>query len=150
MAVALRDLHWVFPSWAALLGALGGWSWKWLRRYVLPISGGLLAWAYGITWYRCVGYTVATAAAFTLGYSPERNPWWVIALVGASYGATPLILRWRVSRVWWPVLTSVSLVTLMAVSLTFNWFTWKLVEMTIFGLHGLLVTLAIDTKDPDG
>lgn len=140
----LRDLHWTFPPLAAFLGALGGWSFKWTRRYLLPVLGGLLAWAYGVTWYRCVGYAAATAVAFSLGYSPERNPWWEIFLVGATYGATPLLLSWRWKRIWWPVLTGAALLCLMAVSLQFNWFTWKWVEALIFGLHGFLVAWVID------
>ena len=31
----LRDLHWTFPWLAGFLGTLGGWSMKWLRRYLL-------------------------------------------------------------------------------------------------------------------
>jgi hypothetical protein len=144
--MTLRDLHWVYPAWAALLGALGGWAFKWLRRYLLPISGGLLALAYGIERRRCVGYAVATTMAFSLPYSPDRHSWGLIFLVGAAYGATPLILCWRARWAWWPILTGSSLAGLMAASLHLDWFTWKWAEMLIFGLHGFLVSWTIDRR----
>jgi len=153
----LRDLHWVFPPWAAFLGALGGWSFKWLRRYALPITGGLLALAYGIKRQRCVGYAVATTMAFSLPYSPDRQSWLVIALVGATYGMTPwLLVRWvttglkprfRWSALLWPVFTAAALTGLLWCSSVADWWTHKLTEMLVFGLHGLLVTLAIDGQE---
>lgn len=145
----LRDLHWTFPAWAAFCGALGGWGGKWLRRYVLPITGGLLALAYGIERRRCVGYAVATTMAFSLPYSPDRHSWGIIFLVGATYGATPLVLSFRWTRSWWPLLTGWTLVGLLALSGSVEWFTWKWAEMLIFGLHGFLVSWVIDKARRD-
>ena len=145
----VRDLHWVFPAWAAFLGALGGWSFKWLRRYALPITGGLLAMAYGIDRRRCVGYAVASTMAFSLPYSPGRQSWAVIAVVGACYGATPLILSFRWRRLWWPVLTAATLAGLLALSATVDWWTHKWTETVVFGLHGFLVAYAIDRHKPE-
>ncbi len=140
----LRDLHWTFPPLAAFLGALGGWSWLWVRRYVLPITGGVLAWAYGIRLLRCLGYAVATSVALSLGYSPERNAPFAIFLVGASYGATPLILSFRWRRSWWPLLTGLALVGLLTLSAQLSWWTHKWTETVVFGLHGFLVAWVID------
>ncbi|RLC88200.1 MAG: hypothetical protein DRJ03_03380 [Chloroflexi bacterium] len=154
----LRDLNWVFPAYSAFLFALGGWAMKWLRRYVLPLSGGFLALLYGVRWYRCLLYVVATIGAFSLGYSPERNPMWLIAIISASYGATPLLLceGWRPTTRWWlwPLLTSITFTGLMLISLNFNWFHWKIVEAVIGYLHGSMVAIAIDRyvkshPDPD-
>jgi hypothetical protein len=142
----LRDLHWTFPPLAAFLGALGGWSFKWLRRYALPMMGGLLAMAYGIERRRCVSYAVATTMAFSLPYSPDRQPWAVIAVVGAFYGATPLILSFRWRRLWWPVLTAAILVGLLTLSATVDWWTHKWTETVVFGLHGFLVAYTIDRR----
>ena len=140
----LRDLHWTFPPLAAFLGALGGWSFKWLRRYALPMTGGLLAMAYGIERRRCVSYAVATTMAFSLPYSPDRQSWVVIAVVGACYGATPLLLSFRWRRLWWPVLTAVTLAGLLALSAGVDWWTHKWTETVVFGLHGFLVAFTID------
>lgn len=140
----LRDLHWTFPPLAAFLGALGGWSFKWLRRHALPMTGGLLAMAYGIERRRCVSYAVATTMAFSLPYSPDRQSWAVIAVVGACYGATPLILSFRWRRLWWPVLTAVTLAGFLTLSATVDWWTHKWTETVVFGLHGFLVAFTID------
>jgi len=140
----LRDLHWTFPPLAAFLGALGGWSFKWLRRYALPVTGGLLAMAYGIERRRCVSYAAATTMAFSLPYSPDRQSWVVIAAVGACYGATPLLLSFRWRRLWWPVLTAAILAGLLTLSATVDWWTHKWTETVVFGLHGFLVAFTID------
>ena len=142
----LRDLHWTFPAWAAFLGALGGWCCKWLRRYLLPASGGLLALAYGVRWHRALLYALATSLAFSLPYSPERHSWLVIGLVGASYGATPLLLLPRQGGwTWaWPGLLAGWLVALLALSAHVDWFMHKWIEMLVFGAHGWLVARAIE------
>jgi len=147
MPKSLGDLFWTFPALAAFLGAFGGWCCKWVRRYALPAVGGVLAYAYGFKWYRCVGYTVMTTIAFSMGYSPDRNPWWVIVLVGSTYGLTPLILKFRWRWIWFPVLAGATLYCLMALSLMANSFTWKFVELTVFGLHGFLVSYVIAHRD---
>jgi len=142
----LRDLHWVYPAWSAFLGALGGWGAKWLRRYVLPVSGGLLALAYGIERRRCVGYAVATTMAFSLPYSPDRQSWLVVFLVGATYGATPWVLNFRKARGWWPLLTGCTLVGLLALGAAVPWWKHKWSELLVFGLHGFLVSWTIDRR----
>ena len=156
MSNTLRDLHWTFPPLAAFLGALGGWSFKWLRRYALPITGGLLALAYGIKRQRCVGYAVATTMAFSLPYSPDRQSWLVIAAVGATYGMTPwLLVRWvtiglkprfRWQALLWPVLTATALTGLLWLSSVASWWAHKWTETVVFGLHGFLVAYAIDWR----
>lgn len=156
----LRDLHWTFPPLAAFLGALGGWCCKSIRRYALPITGGLLAMAYGIERRRCVGYAVATTMAFSLPYSPDRQSWLVIALVGATYGMTPwLLVRWvttglkprvRWYALLWPVLTAAALIGLLWFSSVADWWAHKWTETVVFGLHGFLVAYAIDRHKPEG
>ena len=37
-----------------LLGALGGYRWKWMRRYLLPVVLGLVALLGGFAWWRCL------------------------------------------------------------------------------------------------
>lgn len=151
---ALRDLHWIYPAWAAFFGAFGGWCCKGLRRYLLPLSGGLLALAYGIKRQRCVSYAVAATMAFSLPYSPNRQSWLVIALVGATYGMTPwLLVRWvktglkprfRWHALLWPVFTATTLSGLVWLSSVAVWWSRQWTEAAVFGLHGLLVSSAID------
>ena len=160
----LRDFYWVYTPWASFLGALGGWAIKPLRRIVLPLSGMLLAAAYGIPLWRCLCYFFSTAIAFSLGYSPDRNSLLHIAAVGYLYGVTPLFLlegtpiNWitakRVYRdytdfvvclILWPVLSALVMAGMFWMSLE-RGLPWKLVEITVFGLHGFLVSFAIHEK----
>jgi len=145
----LRDLHWTFPWLAGFLGTLGGWSMKWLRRYLLPLIGGLLAWAYGFRRERALRYAVATAIAFSLPYSPERNSWLVIFLVGACYGATPWLLEFRASRSWWPLLTGSTLVGLLVLSAHWPGWTHKWTEGLVFAQAGFLLSWTIDRRRTD-
>lgn len=145
--VKLRDLHWTFPWLAGFLGTLGGWHWKIIRRAGIPLFGATMALGYGIAWWRTLGYLLTTFGAFTLPYSPNRASIGIVWLVGASYGATPIILsrKWK-SRLWWPLLTGTVFASLMILSLEVNWFTWKWVEGAIFWLHGFLVSWVIDKE----
>lgn len=143
---ALRDLHLTFPWLAGFLGAFGGWGFKWTRRYLLPFLGAVLALGYGIAWWRCLLYAAATVAAFSLGYSPERNAWAVIVLVGGGYGATPWLLGFRRGRWWWPLATGLLFAGMMETSLRVGWFSWKIVEGIIFFAHGCLVSWTIEQE----
>ena len=134
----LRDLHWVYPAWSAFLGALGGWAWKWLRRGILPVSGAVLAWAYGISVVRAVLYASSTAIIFSLPYSPDRHSYFVIFGVGALYGVTPWFLKFKKQWLWWPILTGTALVTLLLISAHVSWWTHKWSETVVFGLQGRL------------
>lgn len=139
----LRDLNYIFIPWSGFLGALGGWTTKAIRRYLLPLTGAILAYFYGIKWYRCMAYALGTAAAFSLGYSPDRHNIAQIIAVGASYGATPLLLRFKWWYLTWPLMAGLTLAGLMELSLIFNGFSWKFVEILVFSLHGWFVAYAI-------
>ena len=116
-----RDLHWVYVPWASLLFALGGWAVKALRRWLLPLTGGLLARLYGLPWWRCLAYTVLTTLAFSLGYSPQTTPWWGLALVGASYGVPPLMLmRWSRWHLLAPLMSLIAFIVLLNLTLAFK------------------------------
>ena len=146
----LRDLFWLVIPWSAFWFGLGGWQWKWLRRWFLPISNAVLARAYGLPWWRCVAYALSTIGVFCLAYSPERATWVWIALVGAGMGATPLFLmRWHLLHLFCPVTTSVIFCGLMAVSLHDNNFAWMWCQMLMGGLHGLWVSEAIREWEHD-
>lgn len=142
----LRDLHWTFPWLSGFLGALGGWSWKWTRRYLLPATGAAMALAYGVAWWRCALYAVASAAAFSLPYSPERMSLGQIFLVGTAYGATPWLLQFRVRRAWWPALTGLLLAGGIAAGAEANWWTHKWTEGLVFAVHGFMVSWTIDRR----
>ena len=135
----LRDLSWCYTPWAGFLGALGGWAVKACRRYLLPLSGGLLAWGYGVSPARCCAYTVTTILTFCLGYSPDRFGLWMVAACGFLYGLTPWCLGFRWAWVWWPFAHSAAFAGLTYASLAWS-LPWKIVEMAVFGLSGFWVS----------
>lgn len=143
----LRDLHICFIPLSGFLFALGGWGIsKAIRRVGIPGVGGVLALAYGVAWWRCLAYGLATWGALSLGYSPDRHGLTMIAVCGALYGATPLLLGFRWSRVWWPVAGTVAFVGMTVASLE-GWIPWKSVEISCGIIHGTFVTWTIDKAD---
>lgn len=49
---------------------------KWIRRIALPVSLGLTLWlCFGVDWWRCVAFSVASFGAFSLGYG-DKSDWW--------------------------------------------------------------------------
>ena len=131
----LRDLYWAYPPYCGLLGRLGGWRWKPLRRYLLPLTGGVLAYMYGVRWWRCLAYTITTAIAFSLGYSPEKHGLWYPAFIGTTYGLTPWCLAFRWAWAWWPLAHGAVFGGLTYASWAWGC-PWGLVEVVVFSLHG--------------
>lgn len=69
----MRDLNWTLPGLTAFLYALGGWSFKWIRRFGMPAAIVL----YAILYYR---------------FRKKRNIPIYIVLFVAIWGATTLPL----------------------------------------------------------
>ena len=139
----MRDFYWLYTPWASFLFGLGGWAWKPWRRFVLPFTGGWLAWRYGLPRWRCAAYAVSTAIVFSFGYDPQRHPWLVIGQVLTSYGLPPLFLfRKPLTVAWIPLVTGSVLFTAFFLSASVG-LPHKLFEIAAGGLHGFWVSLAI-------
>ena len=69
---------------------------KFLRRELLPISWGLLAYSAGLEWWRCLGLVVCFDALFRLPYG-DRTPVWGKFIV---FMAMPLASLWLGFNAW--------------------------------------------------
>ena len=122
-----------------ILFPLGGTGFKWARRFVLPVILGVVALLGGFAWYLCLGYAVAQAVTLCLPYG-ERTPYWLKAVVFASYALPSLLFGFTI----WQIFLALGCFALFALS---NWdktaksFPWKIVE----GFYGMLlgVTIAV-------
>lgn len=132
------DSDWIFAiagvGWVCW--TIGGAGAKWVRRYLWPGILATVALLYGITLWRCLLTLTLSAIAHSLGYSPQKYNILVRAVIGSTYGFAliPITNLWIA-----PVITSVVFVSMMQLSLKYNWFTWKIVE----GLNGLVQGLIV-------
>lgn len=119
-----------------LLWMLGGWHWKWLRRFLLPVCLGILllsVWHWGLV----LLWTITQMTTFTLPYG-EKTPYWLKTVVGCTYVIPSLLFGFTI---WQIVLPVVFIVTFILS----NWkptkrdFAWKICEGTTGFLIGVIV-----------
>lgn len=127
----------------AFLWALGGWAWKWIRRFGWPWTVVGVALWYRIPVWRALLYGITASVVLSLGYSPERQHVWWIIFIGAAYGACSLYLSPRWANWWYPVLTGVTFAGCLMISLKWDSFTWKFVELATGAAQGFTVAHAI-------
>ena len=120
-----------------ILGALGGYRWKWLRRFVLPGILGSIALIAGNPALQCLYMTIGLIIAFCLPYG-ERTPYPVKFLVGCAFVAPTLFLGFSI----WQIITPVAFIVMFKLSNMTKWagsFSWKIVEFITFALVGITV-----------
>lgn len=124
-----------------LLFALGGWKWKWMRRFLLPGILGIMAFISGFPVILCVAYAVAQAITLCLPYG-ERTPYWIKALVFTSYALPSFLFGFCV----WQIFLVLGCFGLFALS---NWdksassFPWKICEAGMGFLLGATISALI-------
>lgn len=133
----------LFFAVGALLWRLGGWHWKWLRRYVLPflLTASVAAEdmrkdAPKKPLLKKLVLFPALVAAFSLGYG-EKHPYWRKFLVGFSWIAPALAINgfsWL--RAAAPVIW-ISMFYLSNYEKTARYFKWHYVEIVNGGIVGM-------------
>ena len=110
---------------------------KWLRRFVLPIAlGGIAFWA-GIEYWRCIGMAIGLCVGFHLPYG-ERTPYWSKALTACMFTAPTLFLGFS----WFQIATPIAFLAMFYLSNTHYWgrlFAWKICEF----LTGVYIAVTI-------
>lgn len=117
---------------------------KWLRRFVLPIALGTIAYWAGIEYWRCIGMAVGLCIGFHLPYG-ERTPYWGKALTASMFTLPTLFLGFS----WFQVATPLAFLGMFYLSNTHYWgrlFNWKIVEfLTGTFIAGTVVNLVNQT-----
>ncbi len=127
-----------------ILGAIGGTGFKWVRRYILPLTLGLVAWKAGFKRWKCLVLALGLTVAFCLPYG-ERTGWAMKAVVACCYSLPTLVLGLSV----WQIITPVVFMLLFWLSntpATEVMFPWKICEFIIFSLVGITVAHLIAKK----
>jgi len=85
------------------LFALGGYKFKWLRRFLLPVILGGIALMAGFEVWRCIVYVVLLIGAMHLPYG-EKTPWPIKALVFTAFIIPSLVFGWTYWQIASPVI----------------------------------------------
>jgi len=75
---------------SSLLWMLGGYRWKWMRRYLLPVIYGVVIAVYGRP-VQALIVAVLSMVSFSLPYG-DNSKWWGRVLTALSFGAVSLPL----------------------------------------------------------
>ena len=129
----------LLPPVSAILFGIGGGGFKWARRFVMPVvlcAGALLL---GIVWWRCLISLLLIVGASCLGYG-ENHPLWRKALTILALGSCLIPLA-NGANALLTILIPVVFGTGYWLSRKYNWFTWRLVELSCGGVMGAVVIL---------
>ena len=96
-----------------LLFSLGGFRWKWLRRYILPLLLGICLIIGSIPLIKAAGCVILLGVALCLPYG-ERTPYWAKLGVFCLYGLPSLIVGFS----WWVVISPIVMLGLFKISNT--------------------------------
>lgn len=121
--------------------AVGGTGYKWVRRFVMPITMAILCLTSGIAWWKCLCFTLSAIGAFTLGYG-ESLPYWRKALTFSAYS---IVTLW-IGFTWWQIimpLLCLSAFKLSNIKRTSSTFEWKICEFIIGVLFGITLSCII-------
>lgn len=127
-----------------LLFMLGGWKWKWMRRFLLPVVLGGLVVLSGAEWWRCAAMASLMIGVFCLPYG-ERTPYWGKFLVGCLFVAPTLFIGFNI----WQIITPIIFIAMFWLSNSSFWgrmFPWKIVEGTTGFLIGVTVSQLISSS----
>ena len=120
----------------ALLFAIGGTGFKWVRRYLLPILLGVVALLSHVSILSAIGTCVLSSVAFHLPYG-SNSPIWLRGLTAIAFGAC--LLPFQLSPLCF--IPTLAFIALYWLSRKFNWFTWKWTELLTGAIWGITAVL---------
>jgi hypothetical protein len=126
------------------LFAIGGTGFKFVRRFIMPVVLATGAFLLGIIWWRCLIMACLTISAMHLGYGENQSLWRKILTV-LSFSICLLPLATGLNG-FLTLITPLFFGLSYWLSRKFNWWTWKLVELTAGFNLGLVVVLLAMTQ----
>ncbi len=131
----------VIITLCVLLGMLGGWRWKWLRRYLLPVLLGLVIYQIPSSAQKVPYFVLSLIIALCLPYGQNTPFKLKILTFSAIFGST-LWLGFS----WWQVIGVIIVSLLFRISNTKwgqNIIFWKAWEAITFLLLGITISSII-------
>ena len=123
-----REILMMIAMGSGILFPIGGYRWKWLRRYLLPVILGVVALLGGAIWWRALAMTVGLGIVFSLPYG-DKTPTWLRYIVGISYVLPTFFLGFTFFQIVAPI----------AFIGLFKYTPWKIWEYIQGGLIGIIV-----------
>lgn len=128
----------IFMGAGAVLGPLGGYKYKWLRRFLLPGIWLLFLLLTDMPTIPSILTCIGLCVAFCLPYG-ENTPWPIKALVGNSYAAPTLFL----GLTPWQIIVPIVFMGMFWLSNKTKFIPWKVWEFLIFGCVGIVLAVLI-------
>jgi hypothetical protein len=128
-------LQMITMSTSGFLFCLGGYKWKWARRYVLPLLLALGCVLSHVSWWQSSLYAILLCASLCAGYG-ERTPYWMKFLIFCAYSGVSLCIGFS----WWCTITPVMLLCMFYASnwkpmaSTVFWKSWEFMAGTLIGI----------------
>jgi len=126
---------------SAMLFAIGGTGFKWVRRYILPIFLGCMVMLNGMAWWQAFCLTLGLGIAFSLPYGDSVN-WDIRCIVLILYSFPTFVLGVTAWQVVYPLLL-IFYFLMSRLNLTAKLFPWKGWELLAGSGMGFIVSLLI-------
>ncbi len=142
----MTDLAYCLPGIGWACWCVGGWRWKWIRRYLMPILFGWVASVYGVPTKNILLAILLMMFSLSLGYG-EGKSWWWRFFVGCMYSLSSLTIGGRLTNVNTTIW--LCLVTLPFVFVGLFWLSlkkglqWKIVEGLTGAMMGWIVKMIL-------
>jgi len=107
---------------SSLLGMLGGYRWKWMRRYILPIIFGIICFIYGISLFNSFLVFLIGGISFSLPYG-ENSSWIIRILTAISFG----LISVPIGLTWWQIIPPITFLICWILSNKYK-LQWKICE----------------------
>jgi hypothetical protein len=123
---------------SVILFMLGGYKWKWLRRYLLPFTLGVISVLGGYNVLKASLMTICLSISLHLPYG-EKTPYWIKALTFIAIFGSTLWLGFT----YWQIIGAVLALVLFKISNTKwgeNIVFWKAWEAITGGLIGITIS----------
>ena len=160
----MTDLAYCLPGVGWACWCIGGWRFKWCRRYLMPLLFGWVASVYGVPTVIILAGVILMGVSLSLGYGEGKSWWWRL-FVGFLYGVSSLTISGKLTNV--NLILSSCLVTpiklhyffliLLACSVMPLWFVglfylsrkgklvWKMVEGLTGAMMGVITAMGLMT-----
>lgn len=124
-------------GFGGMMFAAGGTGPKFVRRYIMPLALGAVAFFGGIIWWRALSYSLTQLGTLHMGYG-QSLPYWRKMITAIAYVLPTLFIGFSP----WQIIAPLGFILMFILSNwkpTANIFVWKIVEFFTGALYGAVI-----------
>lgn len=123
-----------------ILGCLGGFRWKWMRRFLLPVIFALIAIIGGFEIGKASLMALGLIVAYSLPYG-EKTPYILKVGIAICHILPFLAIGFSLWMIAYPIVFMGLFYS--SNKLPFKEFSWKIIEFLLFGIQGVILASLI-------